>query len=113
MNEYDLMSCLKAIVHWWDEELPIEMTHCAEPDCIAKARALVDISRGQNAEKAGRIVYTSESETRRSDVEEVSTHFRVWFGENGTWSKTYRVTNDLEKARMFADGWVARTTVLP
>ena len=106
MNEHELISCLEAIVHWFDE---VNAARLPEPNCIAKARKLVDLSRRQNAERGGRIVYTSESETRRSEVEETSTHYRVWFGYNGEWSKTYRVTNDLERARTFADEWVAGT----
>ncbi len=63
----------------------------------------------QNAKRIGRIVYTSESETKRSDVEETPTHFRVWFSENGKWSKAYRVSTDLERAKAFAEGWIAGT----
>ena|SRR5260221_10211163 len=113
MNEHDLMSCLETIIRWWDENLAfLTRDHILdEPECVAKARKLVDLSRRQNAERAGRIVYTSESESpmRRSDVEETPTHYRIWFSENGKWSKAYRVSIDLERARMFADGWVAGT----
>ena len=37
-------------------------------------------------------------------------YFQVFYGEDGKWLATYRVTNTLEKAKAFADDWVAERT---
>jgi len=52
-------------------------------------------------------VYAIESASRRSEVEERAGHFKVWFGQDGEWHNLYRVTDSLEKAKEFADGWIS------
>jgi len=54
-------------------------------------------------------IYSIEVGDRRSDVEQSKLgHFRVYFGQNGEWHKTYRVTDSLDRAKTFADDWVMK-----
>lgn len=54
------------------------------------------------------IVYAVENDMRRSEVETELAHFRVHAGKGGEWMLAYRVTNNLETAKRFADDWVER-----
>ena len=57
------------------------------------------------------MAYFTEIGDRRAEVTDEGRYFRIHFGENGKWRSTYRVTNTIEKAKAFADEWVAKTGI--
>lgn len=61
-----------------------------------------------------KVVYTVESSYRRCDVaEQALGYFRVYFGQDGEWLNSYRVTDDLKKAKSWANDWVDEVTDEP
>lgn len=59
-------------------------------------------------------VYIIENSCRRSEVtKQTLGYFRIYFGQDGEWLNSYRITSNLKKAKSFADDWVFGVTDAP